>query len=259
MPNARLQSAAHTLAWLKDAHHQTVSQLRKSRPDPDRAVDPEALWALSDALPYQVQVLWSDAGAQQGAMDVLFTRNTEGSTLQALDFRELPRRAWREYGNNPLLGKLSRTLIPAVRQFLQQKLPDYMAPSAYVLLDALPLTPNGKVDRRKLPAPVLLPGTLATAFTPPGNATQATVAQIWSEVLGIERLGIHDNFFEAGGHSLLATQVISRINQSFSLNLPLRTLFEEATVAHLSEAIENARWAAQPAEEQSGEFEEVEL
>ena len=259
VPNARLQSAAHTLAWLKDAHHQTVSQLRQARPDPDRAVDPEALWALSDALPYQVQVLWSDAGAQQGAMDVLFTRNTEGSTLQALDFRELPRRAWREYGNNPLLGKLSRTLIPAVRQFLQQKLPDYMAPSAYVLLDALPLTPNGKVDRRKLPAPVLLPGTLATAFTPPGNATQATVAQIWSEVLGIERLGIHDNFFEAGGHSLLATQVISRINQSFSLNLPLRTLFEEATVAHLSEAIENARWAAQPAEEQSGEFEEVEL
>ncbi len=119
--------------------------------------------------------------------------------------------------------------------FLRLKLPDYMVPSIFVQLEALPLTPSGKVDRRALPAPA--PRPLADHFAPPQTPTQVTMAAIWREVLGLEQVGIHDNFFELGGHSLLATQTISRIRNTFGIELPLRTLFEHPTVAGLAEAM----------------------
>jgi glutamate-1-semialdehyde-2,1-aminomutase/malonyl CoA-acyl carrier protein transacylase len=135
--------------------------------------------------------------------------------------------------------------LSLLRRFLKEKLPDYMIPSAFVMLEALPLTPNGKVDRRALPAPDTSQTSLEQGFVPPHTATEETLAAIWAEVLGVERVGIHDNFFELGGNSLLATQVISRLREAFHVELPLRSLFEEPTVAYLSESIETSRWAAQ--------------
>ena len=126
-----------------------------------------------------------------------------------------------------------------LRQFLQALLPDYMVPSAFVLLEALPLTPNGKVDRRNLPAPQVsteLEITYVVARTP----IEEILAGIWAEVLGVEPVGIDDNFFELGGHSLLATQVISRLRKAFQIELPLRCLFESPTVAGLAASIETA-------------------
>jgi len=121
-----------------------------------------------------------------------------------------------------------------LRSYLKQKLPEYMVPQAFVMLDALPLTPNGKVDRRALPAPDEARPELAQQYVAPRNAVEEVVADIWAEVLKVEQVGIHDNFFELGGHSLLATQVISRVRRAVQVELPLRALFEDPTVAGLS-------------------------
>jgi amino acid adenylation domain-containing protein len=129
--------------------------------------------------------------------------------------------------------------ISQLRTFLREQLPEYMVPSAFVLLDKLPLTANGKVDRRALPIPDKS-REAAEAFVAPRNAAEEIIAGIWSQVLDIKQIGVHDNFFNLGGHSLLATQVISRIRSAFQLELdqlPLRQLFETPTVAGLVEAL----------------------
>jgi acyl carrier protein len=115
-----------------------------------------------------------------------------------------------------------------------------MVPSAFVMLEALPLTPNGKVDRRALPAPDTLRPELDEAFVAPRTSVEELLAGIWSQVLNLERVGIHDNFFHLGGHSLLATQVMSRVYKTFQIELPLRCLFESPTIAGLAEHIETA-------------------
>jgi amino acid adenylation domain-containing protein len=134
-----------------------------------------------------------------------------------------------------------------LRRFLQTKLPDYMLPSLFMLLEALPLTPNGKVDRRALPAPDLIRPSVEETFVAPRTSTEALLADIWAEVLGLERVGIYDNFFELGGQSLLGTRVISRLRDRLQLELPLRIMFEAVTIASLAEHIETLRWAAQAA------------
>ena len=120
-----------------------------------------------------------------------------------------------------------------VRDFIKKKLPEYMVPSAFVALPALPLTASGKVDRKALPAPE---GALAagTEYIAPRNDTEQRLASLWSEVLRVERVGIHDNFFALGGHSLLATQVVSRLRSTFAVELPLQDFFEAPTVAELA-------------------------
>jgi amino acid adenylation domain-containing protein len=124
-----------------------------------------------------------------------------------------------------------------LRSFLKERLPDYMVPSAFVVLDTLPLTPNGKVDRKALPAPEGFRPELESTYVAPRNEREHIIASVWQEVLKLEKLGIHDNFFDLGGHSLLATQVVSLIESAFNIELSLRTLFETPTVSGLAEAI----------------------
>ncbi|MEI3648947.1 MAG: amino acid adenylation domain-containing protein [Dolichospermum lemmermannii FEM_B0920] len=124
-----------------------------------------------------------------------------------------------------------------LRQFLKEHLPEYMIPAAFVILKALPLTPNGKVDRRILPKPEITNLALETAFVAPVTALETKLAEIWCTVLHRQQVGIYDNFFELGGHSLLITSVISRIQEHFSIVLPLRSLFTAPTIAELSQLI----------------------
>src|SRR5262249_5466870 len=131
--------------------------------------------------------------------------------------------------------------VEAVRASLKGKLPEYMVPSAFVVLDALPLGPNGKVDRNSLPAPDTARPQSDDSYVAPAGPVEETVARVWAEVLGLERLGTQANFFELGGHSLLATQVLSRLRQAFPVDIPLRRLFEEPTVANLARAITESR------------------
>jgi amino acid adenylation domain-containing protein len=132
--------------------------------------------------------------------------------------------------------------------FLRERLPEAFVPSVFVELDALPLTPNGKVDRRSLPAPDRLRPNLGETFVAPRTPVEELLAAIWSQVLGVDRVGARDNFFTLGGHSLLATQVVSRLRPAFGVEIPLRKIFEAPTVAGLAREIEAARMAGQALE-----------
>ncbi len=128
-----------------------------------------------------------------------------------------------------------------LKNALRTSLPEYMVPVAIVKLEAFPLLPNGKIDTRSLPMPDYSRAEMADAFVAPRNDIERGVASIWSEVLGIEKIGVYDSFFELGGHSLIATQLISRIRVMFDVELPLRKLFESPTVEALALAVEAAR------------------
>ncbi|WP_335214005.1 amino acid adenylation domain-containing protein [Nostoc sp.] len=140
-----------------------------------------------------------------------------------------------------VVSKSDATPIPSeLRSYLKHHLPEYMLPSAFVLMDALPLTTNGKVDRRALPAPDQTRPELQETFVAPCTAIEEILAGIWAQILGLEEVGIHNNFFELGGHSLLATQVISQVRKVFQQELSLRRLFEQPTIAGLAKDIEQA-------------------
>ncbi len=125
-----------------------------------------------------------------------------------------------------------------LRAFLKESLPVYMLPAGILLLEALPRTRTGKVDRRALRAPDRAARHDRRDFAPPETATEELIAGVWQQLLGVERAGIYDNFFDLGGHSLLAPQVISRIEEVFQVELPLRILFAAPTVAQMAVALE---------------------
>jgi acyl carrier protein len=131
--------------------------------------------------------------------------------------------------------------INELRNYVKAKLPNYMVPTAFVILDSLPLTPTGKVNRKALPALDLVRTDVGDEFISPRTPTEKKVATIWTDVLKIDRVGVHDNFFDLGGHSLLATQVISRMRDIFRTDVPLRVLFENGTVASLAAQIEQLK------------------
>jgi acyl carrier protein len=128
-----------------------------------------------------------------------------------------------------------------LRTYLKERLPAYMTPAVFMLLDELPLMANGKVDRRRLPEPDGVRPELAEGYVAPATEVEESVAGVWAEVLGLERVGVNDNFFELGGHSLLATTIAAKIYELFQVELPLRTLFEAPTVATLATVIENTK------------------
>ena len=135
--------------------------------------------------------------------------------------------------------------VSELRRFLQAKLPDYMVPSAFVMLEALPLTPNGKVNRRALPPSELGRLGLGTSFVPARTPVEEMLVELWTQVLGIKRLGVHDNFFELGGHSLLATQITARLHQLFGHEFTVRILFDAPTIAELAGRVERTLRAGQ--------------
>ncbi|MFJ2931131.1 amino acid adenylation domain-containing protein, partial [Streptomyces massasporeus] len=138
----------------------------------------------------------------------------------------------------------TRTETSALRRWCADRLPEYMLPAAFVVLETLPSTPNGKVDRRSLPAPDQDRPDLAVRYEAPRDRLEATVARIWSQVLGVDRVGVHDNFFELGGHSLLATRTVSLLRQELGREVAVRELFTSPTVERLAEAISRAGSAA---------------
>ncbi|HEX2207374.1 MAG TPA: non-ribosomal peptide synthase/polyketide synthase [Longimicrobium sp.] len=133
----------------------------------------------------------------------------------------------------------------ALRAHLRQSLPEYMVPAAFVALERLPLSATGKLDRRALPAPEGVAGE--GQFVAPRTPVEAVLAEIWAAVLGRDRVGVEDGFFEMGGHSLLATRLVSRVREAFAVELPLRAVFEGPTIAAMAERVEALRRAELPA------------
>jgi acyl carrier protein len=133
-----------------------------------------------------------------------------------------------------LIGETPTPTVSELQEHLRRKLPEYMVPGAFVFLEKFPLTNNGKINRQALPEPEQERPELAAAYVAPRTGIEATLAEIWSEVLEVERIGVHDHFFELGGHSLLAVRTISRIRQQLEVDMPLSTLFDAPTVAQLA-------------------------
>jgi acyl-coenzyme A synthetase/AMP-(fatty) acid ligase/acyl carrier protein len=127
--------------------------------------------------------------------------------------------------------------VPELRRFLAEKLPEHMVPTMFVVLDALPLTPNGKLDRRALPTPPNARPALARAYAHPRTPMETELARLWAQVLDLEQVGVHDNFLDLGGHSLSAMRIVARVRDTWHVDLPLRLLLEDLTVADMALAI----------------------
>jgi amino acid adenylation domain-containing protein len=166
--------------------------------------------------------------------------------MALLEFPGIKEAVVTAWNNNSGDERLAAYIVPKaahgpnaseIRQFLAGKLPDYMIPSTFTILEALPLTDTLKVDRKALPEPKGLRPNIAVAYEAPRNSVERALASIWAEVLELDRVGVHDNFFDLGGHSLAATRIISRVTQIFPLELPIRALFDSPTVGAMSEVI----------------------
>jgi acyl carrier protein len=217
-----------------------VAQMAKAE-----ALDPELFWSMTEVLPYSVRVSWSSTG-KEASMDVFIKKTKQGNTEiidTAPDRNDGPfmSKSWSEYANNPLEGFQRRILIAELRNNLKQKLPEYMVPSAFVVMDSLPLTPSGKIDRDALPAPEHGRQEMEQAYIAPRSSLEEILTRIWEEVLGATEVGINDDFFELGGHSLVASHLISRLKETFQVEMPLLSLYESPTIASLAQCIQTIR------------------
>lgn len=244
IPNARIFADVKAQEILAQGNcPDTVGQLRELvEKASQNVVEPEDIWALNQELPYKININWSENTAN-GCYDVTF-KHQEAIFTQELNCSKstpLFLKPWLVYANNPVAENFTPQLVPQLRNFLKQKLADYMIPSNFVIMESFPLTPNGKIDRRCLPAPTHDRPVLESSFVPPRNAVEEELAEIWSEVLEIESVGIYDNFFELGGHSLLTAQIFNQINEVFQLDISLLSFFENPTISGLAETIDNLR------------------
>ncbi|WP_066426819.1 non-ribosomal peptide synthetase [Anabaena sp. 4-3] len=244
IPNARIVAELKTLELLAIADELlTVEQLRRilKQITSENGIDPQDFWVIADLLAYQVKISWSN-NSNDGCYNVVFLKqipahNPEQKNQEiVLNINSTPQ-SWGVYANQPLQQKQELELISQLRSFAENRLPEYMVPQFFVTLTTFPLTPNGKIDRKALPVPDTKTGDEAT-YVPPRTPTEQIIADIWADVLGKEKIGIDDNFFDLGGHSLLATQVISRVRETLKIDLPLRSFFEYPTVKNLVDKIE---------------------
>ena len=243
--NQRVQRELRTLAWLDAADSdENVGAFRTAlNLDVPSGLEFRELLAMGESLGYDVQAGMASR-SDDGCFDVVFQRISEKAAARAVDFSlagTAQAQPWVSYANNPLHEKLGRELVPHVRAFLRERLPGYMVPSDFVVLEAVPLLPNGKVDRHALPAPGMFGESSSDDFVAPRTPTEEKLAAIWAAVLGLERAGINSNFFELGGHSLKATQVVSRIHRDLGVEIALREMFSRPTISELASEVDARR------------------
>jgi thioesterase domain-containing protein/acyl carrier protein len=248
VPNTRVAADTQIMSLMANQETlQTVAELREAVGRiQGQGLNPEELWELGEQVGYTVEVSWASSGAE-GRFDVVFRQpvssfEEEGSevrreavawpgTEQALV------RPWSSYANRPLGRTLFRKLVPKLRSYLEERLPDYMVPAAFVTMEAMPLTPSGKIDRRALPALDPEHREAAHLYEAPRTPIEEKLTEIWSSVLQREHIGICDNFFELGGHSLLAVRLMSEIEKQLGQKIPLVSLFQGATIEHLADIL----------------------
>ena len=247
IPNARLLNVFKLTELLaSDAGPQTAGDVRKALEESrvEKAIDPEDLCSVAEELSYFAELLRPSDGLDK-YFEVVLRKEYGAAVRPAMSRSCRPGAAtqikpWSRFANDPLRAKATREIVPALRSFLQEKLPRYMVPATIMVLDSLPLNTNGKADRRQLPAPDHVRPDSSQAFVPPRTPIEEVLTGIWSDVLGLDQVSVTDNFFDLGGHSLLATQVISRMREAFRLDIPLRKLFERPSVEGLAEAVNAA-------------------
>ncbi|WP_170247387.1 non-ribosomal peptide synthetase, partial [Nonomuraea zeae] len=235
VPNRRTsrESAALRALELGGTAADAARELNRDEP---AGLDPEVFHALGDELSYRVAVTWSPSTVD-GSVDVLFYDSSAG--IIPVDLYpgaegDLERLA--SYANDPASTAKVGSMVSELRAFAAARLPDYMVPAAFVVMDALPLNANGKVDRRALPAPEFM----VVDGRAPRSPREEILCGLFAEVLGVDRVGVYDAFFELGGHSLLATRLISRIRSVLGVEVSVGQVFEHPTVAELARSLETA-------------------
>jgi aryl carrier-like protein len=213
-----------------------------------RGVEVEDIWLLGEGLGYEVEVRWSGRG--DGSCDAFFRKREEeegeGGKKEKRRVRfpgEVGKRSGQEkYTNDPLRARLAERLVEELRGWLGERLPAYMVPAAYVVLEKLPLTANGKVNRKELAAPEE-DAYARGEYEAPEGETERALAKIWEELLQVERVGRKDNFFALGGHSLLVSRVVARIRKNLGVAVAVRDLFTTPTLSGFAEHIVNQQLA----------------
>ncbi|MFD5083006.1 amino acid adenylation domain-containing protein [Kitasatospora sp. NPDC058406] len=237
VPNARVRALADALGRLGAAPAGDPADPPASPVPPAQgAVDPEELWSLADRTGYRIDLDWSGHGPD-GALDLVARRvGADGEPAVGLPPAAGPPPGDQDPARhvNGARRRLARRLTPVLRSALAARLPAYMVPSVFVLLDALPLTPNGKTDRRALPPPDGDRRDLGPAFVAPRDAREEALCELFAKVLGVPAVGVHDSFFDLGGHSLLATRLVSQIRAALGVEVQVRALFETPSVAGLA-------------------------
>jgi amino acid adenylation domain-containing protein len=236
VPNRRLRAERYARAWLKEAKPGgTVADYRRGLGgQPEAGISLDELRQLALSHGWQMEVSWLN-GMPDGEFELVFSRSSQPASFT----RRSLGTGRSGYANLPAQTNLASELIPVLQAYLRETLPAYMLPDAFVLLEELPLTLNGKIDRRALPEPGRSHTLAGTGFASPQTGTEETLARLWGQVLGLERVGRDDNFFELGGHSLLATRLVARIRESFNVDLSLRRLFERPTLAAVADFIDH--------------------
>jgi amino acid adenylation domain-containing protein len=191
-------------------------------------VDPEELFALADRLGYRVAVTWS--AGDSGALDAVFAITEPDHVYRPGTLTT----SWASYANNPSRGRETATLAATLRSYARERLPEYMVPASYVVLDRLPVLPSGKIDRRALPDPE---PHIAGAGRAPRTPVEHMLCEMFAEVLGLPAVGADDDFFDLGGHSLLATRLLLWIRKAVGAELSVRAVFDTSTPAGLAELL----------------------
>ena len=239
IPNARVAAEIGLLRWLNDSGDtRHLAELRAKGVTCES--DPEKIAQLAERMGWRVQLSWSESGTD-GSFSALFAGPDVQGDVALPPLNIASQRVSRVYSTNPLQSVFMRKLAPHLQAYLGERLPQYMVPGAYLLLEELPLNANGKVDRNALPMPEMDRSDSEGAFVAPRTEQERRIAELFSEVLGTSRVGVNDSFFNLGGHSLLATQLISRIRESCGVDCPLRVFFENPTVGGLAEAVQKLR------------------
>ncbi|HEV7398618.1 MAG TPA: amino acid adenylation domain-containing protein [Pyrinomonadaceae bacterium] len=252
VPNWRVFPALKALELLANEQRpETVGELRQlmQQVAAGDSIDPEEVGELSSEIPYGISLGWSNPNSP-ASFDVVCQRQRDDDNLMSLSPSMVSTNGspgpWAKYANNPLTGRFTRSLVPKLRSLLQEQLPEYMIPSAFVLMSSMPLTPHGKINRKALPAPEQARPQLADIYIAPRTQIEKDLASMFAQILGVTQVGLHDNFFELGGHSLLATRLLSRIREAFpEKEIPLHHIFEFPTVAGLAREIEACNGADQ--------------
>ncbi|AFW95760.1 non-ribosomal peptide synthase [Anabaena sp. 90] len=242
IPHSRLIKDVAICQWISENNSEnTIAELKQviENIDIKKAIDPADLYAVAQEIGCQVTISYSLT--KPDYFDVCFYPTTEGKRLAPVMpiSSKISTESNQSYWINPLKGRFAKSLISQLKKQVREKLPEYMRPSAFVMLDSFPMTPSGKLDRRALPIPERDLTISKQAFIPATTSTEKKLSQIWIDVLGIDNIGITEDFFHLGGHSLLATKLVSRIREEFSLALPLRAVFEYSTIGGLADEIDS--------------------
>jgi amino acid adenylation domain-containing protein/thioester reductase-like protein len=241
IPNARVATEAHIARSIQSAgEHLQVSTLALSEAHGQLAgsVDPEAFKNVCRQCGYDARVMLGKDCPPE-CFDAEVVDRACGPTAALAPSPAVSAESSTAYANDPLENVFAQQLVPQLREFLKERVPDYMLPSSWVTLREIPLTANGKIDRLALPAPEFRPEQ-AARYVAPQTPIERELAAIWSRLLCVDEVGVADNFFDLGGHSLLALKTLFRINERFGSALRVSDLYRHPTLCELARCLSGA-------------------